>query len=123
MVDEIQTGIGRTGTLFAYEQYGIEPDVISIAKGLVQGSRLVQLLQRKRRQKAFDPGSHGSTFGGNPLATAAGVATITHIVESNLLNHVNEISAYLDETVAKIEGKVHFYRRNPRDRSPKRNSC
>src|SRR3954454_23634698 len=97
MVDEIQTGIGRTGTLFAYEQYGIEPDVISVAKGLGSGFPIGAIIAKAKAAKAFEPGSHGSTFGGNPLATAAGVATISHIIESKLLQHGNEISVYFDE--------------------------
>lgn len=96
MVDEIQTGMGRTGTLFAYEQYSIEPDVISIAKGLGSGFPIGAIIAKEKAANAFEPGSHGSTFGGNPLATAAGVATVSHIVESNLLKQVKEISAYLD---------------------------
>jgi acetylornithine/N-succinyldiaminopimelate aminotransferase len=96
MVDEIQTGIGRTGTLFAYEQYGIEPDVISVAKGLGSGFPIGAIIAKEEAAKGFEPGSHGSTFGGNPLATAAGVATISHIVETNILNQANEMAAYLD---------------------------
>ncbi|MCM3115771.1 acetylornithine transaminase [Neobacillus sp. MER 74] len=97
MVDEIQTGIGRTGTLFAYEQYGIEPDIISIAKGLGSGFPIGAIIANEEAAKGFDPGSHGSTFGGNPLATAAGVATVTHIHDTNLLNQANEMATYLDK--------------------------
>ena len=97
MVDEIQTGIGRTGTLFAYEQYGIEPDVISIAKGLGSGFPIGAIIAKEEAAKGFDPGSHGSTFGGNPLATAAGVATVTHIHDTNILNQANEMASYLDK--------------------------
>jgi acetylornithine/N-succinyldiaminopimelate aminotransferase len=105
MVDEIQTGMGRTGTLFAYEQYGIEPDVISIAKGLGSGFPIGAIIAKAEAAKGFEPGSHGSTFGGNPLATAAGVATVTHILETNLLDHVQEISAYLDQQLQGLKGK------------------
>ena len=108
MVDEIQTGIGRTGTLFAYEQYGIEPDVISVAKGLGSGFPIGAIIAKEKAAKAFEPGSHGSTFGGNPLATAAGVATLSHIIESNLLEHVNEISVYFDELLTKFKEKYTF---------------
>lgn len=108
MVDEIQTGIGRTGTLFAYEQYGIEPDVISIAKGLGSGFPIGAIIAKEEAAKGFEPGSHGSTFGGNPLATAAGVATITHIIESNILEQVSEISAYLDVLLQELKGKFSF---------------
>lgn len=108
MVDEIQTGIGRTGTLFAYEQYGIEPDVISIAKGLGSGFPIGAIIAKEKAAKAFEPGTHGSTFGGNPFVTAAGVATITHITESNLLKHVNEISVYFDEQLTKFKEKYSY---------------
>lgn len=108
MVDEIQTGIGRTGTLFAYEQYAIEPDVISIAKGLGSGFPIGAIIAKEEAAKGFDPGSHGSTFGGNPLATAAGLATLTHIIESNLLTQVKEITAYLDSQLQTMKEKYSF---------------
>lgn len=105
MVDEIQTGIGRTGTLFAYEQYGIEPDVISIAKGLGSGFPIGAIIAKEEAAKGFEPGAHGSTFGGSPLATAAGIATLTHILESNLLSHVKEVSQYLDSQLQVFKDK------------------
>lgn len=108
MVDEIQTGIGRTGTLFAYEQYGIEPDVISIAKGLGSGFPIGAIIAKEEAAKGFEPGSHGSTFGGNPLATAAGLATVTHILNSHLLDQVNEVSAYLDLQLQNLKVKYPF---------------
>ncbi|MEH7274849.1 acetylornithine transaminase [Neobacillus vireti] len=108
MVDEIQTGIGRTGTLFAYEQYGIEPDVISTAKGLGSGFPIGAIVAKAKAAQAFEPGTHGSTFGGNPFVTAAGVATLTHIIENNLLKHVNEISVYLDEQLTEFKKKYTF---------------
>jgi acetylornithine/N-succinyldiaminopimelate aminotransferase len=108
MVDEIQTGIGRTGTLFAYEQYGIEPDVISIAKGLGSGFPIGAIIAKEEAAKGFDPGSHGSTFGGNPLATAAGLATVSHIIETNLLNQANESSAYLDKKLHGLKEQYAF---------------
>lgn len=108
MVDEIQTGIGRTGTLFAYEQYGIEPDVISIAKGLGSGFPIGAIIAKEKAAQAFEPGTHGSTFGGNPLATAAGVATISFILDSNLLKHVNEVAEYLEHQLNGLKGKYSF---------------
>jgi len=108
MVDEIQTGIGRTGTLFAYEQFGIEPDVISIAKGLGSGFPIGAIIAKEEAAKGFEPGSHGSTFGGNPLASAAGLATITHILNSNLLTSVNEMSVYLDLQLQALKEKYSF---------------
>lgn len=108
MVDEIQTGIGRTGTLFAYEQYSIEPDVISIAKGLGSGFPIGAIIAKEEAAKGFEPGSHGSTFGGNPLATVAGLATVTHIMESNLLEDVKETVNYLDQQLLKLKEKHSF---------------
>lgn len=108
MVDEIQTGIGRTGTLFAYEQYEIEPDVITVAKGLGSGFPIGAMIAKEKAAKAFDPGSHGSTFGGNPLATAAGVATVTQILGSKLLANVTEVSTYLDSKLQELKEKYSF---------------
>jgi len=108
MVDEIQTGIGRTGTLFAYEQYSIEPDVISIAKGLGSGFPIGAIIAKEEAAKGFEPGSHGSTFGGNPLATAAGLATVTHIIESNLLEDAKETINYLDQKLLQLKEKHSF---------------
>jgi acetylornithine aminotransferase len=108
MVDEIQTGIGRTGTLFAYEQYSIEPDVISIAKGLGSGFPIGAIIAKEEAAKGFEPGSHGSTFGGNPLATAAGLATVTHIIESNLLEQTKETIDYLDQQLNLLNQKYSF---------------
>lgn len=96
MVDEIQTGMGRTGTLFAYEQYDIKPDVISVAKGLGSGFPIGAMIAKQEVAKVFEPGSHGSTFGGNPLATAAGVATVSRMINSDILSDVQEMSVYLD---------------------------
>ncbi|MDL4839522.1 acetylornithine transaminase [Aquibacillus rhizosphaerae] len=105
MVDEIQTGIGRTGTLFAYEQYGIEPDVITLAKGLGSGIPIGAMLAKEHVAKAFTPGSHGSTFGGNPVATAAAVATIQQFTETNVLEKSNQIADYLYEQLQKLQAK------------------
>ncbi|WP_342429925.1 acetylornithine transaminase [Neobacillus sp. FSL H8-0543] len=108
MIDEIQTGVGRTGTLFAYEQYGITPDVISVAKGLGSGFPIGAIIAKEEAAKGFEPGTHGSTFGGNPLATAAGLATISHIVESKLLTKVNETSEYLEKQLKVLKEKYSF---------------
>lgn len=108
MVDEIQTGIGRTGTLFAYQQYNIEPDVISIAKGLGSGFPIGAIIAKEEAAKGFEPGSHGSTFGGNPLATAAGLATVTHILENNILTNANEMAEYLDQQLENLSAKYTF---------------
>jgi predicted acetylornithine/succinylornithine family transaminase len=86
MLDEVQTGMGRTGTLFAYEQYGVEPDVMTLAKGLGGGVPIGAMLV-KEKAAALVPGDHGSTFGGNPLACAAALAVCQTVVEEGLPAH------------------------------------
>ncbi|WP_018931772.1 aspartate aminotransferase family protein [Gracilibacillus lacisalsi] len=92
MIDEIQTGMGRTGKLFAYQHYGIEPDVISVAKGLGSGFPIGAIIAKEHVAKVFSPGTHGSTFGGNPIVTTAGLATINHLTQTDILAHANQIS-------------------------------
>jgi predicted acetylornithine/succinylornithine family transaminase len=82
--DEIQTGNGRTGTLFAYEGYGVEPDIMALAKGMAGGLPIGAVLAREAIASHLVPGDHGTTFGANPLATAAGVATYRYIIDNNL---------------------------------------
>jgi predicted acetylornithine/succinylornithine family transaminase len=88
-VDEVQAGMGRTGTFFAYEQLGIEPDLITLAKGLGNGLPIGALLAGERAAPGFVPGDHGSTFGGNPVAAAAAVAVV-EAVDDDLLRNVRE---------------------------------
>ncbi len=94
ILDEIQTGLGRTGTLFAYEHEGIEPDIMTLAKGLAGGVPIGALLA-KERASVFDFGEHGSTYGGNPLAAAAGYATVKFIVDNRLADKASELGKYL----------------------------
>ncbi|MFC4386327.1 aspartate aminotransferase family protein [Gracilibacillus marinus] len=95
MVDEIQTGMGRTGSLFLYEQYDIEPDVISLAKGLGSGIPIGAIIAKEHVAKSFSPGTHGSTFGGNPIATTAGLATVEYLTETDILLKAKENADYL----------------------------
>jgi acetylornithine/N-succinyldiaminopimelate aminotransferase len=90
ILDEIQTGVGRTGTMFAYEQFDIEPDIMALAKGLAGGVPIGAILAKEEVAAMFVPGDHGSTFSGNPLATAAGYAVLKHIVDTNLSTQVKE---------------------------------
>ncbi|MDO8674259.1 MAG: acetylornithine transaminase [Dehalococcoidia bacterium] len=92
--DEIQTGVGRTGSLFGYEQVGAEPDIMTLAKGIAGGVPLGAFLA-KERACAFDLGDHGSTFGGNPLATAAGYAVVKYIIDNDLSGHAIKMGEYL----------------------------
>ncbi len=85
--DEVQTGIGRTGTLFAFQGSGIKPDVITLAKGLGGGVPIGAVLARAAVAEVFQPGAHGSTFGGNPLACAAALAVVQTVEEENLAAH------------------------------------
>ncbi|MCI8335577.1 MAG: acetylornithine transaminase [Peptococcaceae bacterium] len=95
ILDEVQCGMGRTGSLFAYEQYGIEPDIMTLAKSLGGGAPIGAFLAKEQVAAAFHPGDHGSTFGGNPLVTAAGVAVMETMLEPGFLDHVQEVSSYL----------------------------
>lgn len=102
MVDEVQTGMGRTGTLFAYEQFGVNPDVITLAKGLGSGIPIGAMLTSESVAASFSPGTHGSTFGGNPLATSAGIATIESILSDGFLAEVKEKSDWFRKQLEKL---------------------
>lgn len=102
IIDEIQTGMGRTGTLFAYQQYGFEPDIITLAKGLGSGFPIGATLAKAHVAKAFAVGAHGSTFGGNPLATAAGLATFKEIVEPHFLTRVQKKIDYFWQQLEQV---------------------
>lgn len=93
--DEIQTGIGRTGTFFAYEQLGVVPDIMTVAKALGNGLPIGAMLTRKEIAASFVPGTHASTFGGNPVAAAAAVATLKIMLEDGFLSEVRAKGEYL----------------------------
>ncbi|MGQ0809605.1 MAG: acetylornithine transaminase [Nitrospiraceae bacterium] len=93
--DEVQTGMGRTGTLFAYEQLGIRPDIMTLAKGLGGGVPIGACLATDPVAQAFTPGSHASTFGGNPLACAAGLTVMRVLLEDGVLDHGRLMGDYL----------------------------
>ena len=93
MLDEVQTGMGRTGKMFAFQHYGVMPDVISLAKGLGGGVPIGACVARGEAATLFQPGSHGSTFGGNPLACTAALATLDIIDSENLCRNADEIGA------------------------------
>jgi acetylornithine aminotransferase len=102
--DCVQTGMGRTGDWFGYEYSGIKPDVITLAKGLGGGLPLGAMIALGKASHLFEAGDHGSTFGGNPIATAAALAVIESIKKEKILNNVNVISEYLLTEIALIEG-------------------
>lgn len=103
IVDEIQTGIGRTGKRFAYEHYGIQPDIFTLAKGLGNGLPIGAMVANERFYDVFGPGTHGSTFGGNPLAMAAAKAVLSLVFDEAFLREVEDKSNYLIE---KLQDKL-----------------
>ena len=103
LIDEVQTGNGRCGTLYAYQSYGIEPDVITTAKGLGGGLPIGACIMFEKTENILTAGLHGSTFGGNPVACAAGVNVIKRI-DNNLLNEVLEKSKYIFTELEGAEG-------------------
>lgn len=103
--DEIQTGMGRCGTLFAHEGYGIFPDIMTLAKALANGIPIGAMLATKEAAKGFDFGSHGSTFGGTPLATAAALEVVKIISDPSFLNKVIEKGAYFREKLLALKQK------------------
>ncbi|HEY78454.1 MAG TPA: aspartate aminotransferase family protein [Dehalococcoidia bacterium] len=107
ILDEIQTGIGRTGTLFAYQQYDIEPDIMTLAKGLGGGVPIGAFLATDSAS-VFVPGEHGSTFGGNPLACAAGYATLKFVIENDISDNAGQVGQYLLAGLEGLKQKYHF---------------
>ena len=104
VIDAVQTGIGRTGDWFGYEYAGITPDVITLAKGLGGGLPLGAMIALGKAAELFQPGDHGSTFGGNPVTTAAGLAAIKFIETQKLLKKVEQKGSYLIQELALIPG-------------------
>src|SRR5215208_3731925 len=105
VLDEVQTGIARTGTMFAYEQYGVCPDIMALAKGLAGGVPIGAILAKEEIAAMFVPGDHGSTFSGNPLATAAGYAVLKHIVDNDLVGEVKRKGEHLEARLHSLEDR------------------
>ncbi len=103
IVDEVQTGMGRTGKLFCYEHYGIEPDIFTLAKALGGGVPIGALCAKEEVAAAFMPGDHGTTFGGNPLATAAGLAVFKAYHEEKLVENSQIVGDYLKEKLMGLQ--------------------
>ena len=106
-MDEIQTGIGRTGTLFAYEQYDVEPDIMTLAKGLGSGVPIGALLA-KEEVSLFSPGEHGSTFGGNPLVCAAAYAALKYIIDNGIPRRVKRVGNYFMTKLESLKQQFDF---------------
>ena len=102
IADEVQTGMGRTGSFFAYQQSGIQPDIVALAKGLGGGIPVGAVVAKKDIGQAMGPGSHGSTFGGNPLAMAVANAVFDVLEEDGFMQHVQNISTYLSYLLTEI---------------------
>jgi acetylornithine/N-succinyldiaminopimelate aminotransferase len=103
IADEVQAGIGRTGRLFSYEDTGIKPDIVALAKGLAGGFPIGAVIASKAVGAAMTPGTHGSTFGGNPLAMAAAKAVLEILGEEGFLADVRERAAYLDMALQQLQ--------------------
>lgn len=100
MLDEVQSGIGRTGRWFAHQHTGIVPDVMTLAKGLGSGVPIGACLTAGKATGTFQPGNHGSTFGGNPLACAAGITTLDVMEQDNLLAHADTLGKFIRDGLA-----------------------
>ena len=107
ILDEVQTGIGRLGTLFGYEQYGIEPDIMTLAKGLGSGVPIGAFMA-KQKFCVFAPGEHGSTFGGNPLTSAAAYATVKFVIDNDIAGNAKKVGQYLMKALIILKDKYPF---------------
>ena len=103
VMDEVQTGLGRTGNWFGYEKSGIKPDVITLAKGLGGGLPMGAMLVTGEAKELFEPGQHGSTFGGNPVVASAALATLNFIEKEDLLNNATNMGQLLIKLITQIE--------------------
>jgi acetylornithine/succinyldiaminopimelate/putrescine aminotransferase len=103
MIDEVQTGMGRTGRWFAYQHLGLEPDVVTLAKGLGGGFPIGACLARGIAAEILQLGDHGSTFGGNPLACTAALATLEIIERENLCERAARVGQYLQQRLIELQ--------------------
>jgi acetylornithine/succinyldiaminopimelate/putrescine aminotransferase len=101
ILDEVQTGVGRLGTLWGFERWGVEPDIATLAKGLGGGVPIGAVLA-KEPAAVFEPGDHGSTFGGNPLMCAVAYAVVSHILENDILGNVNRVGGVLKRGLERL---------------------
>lgn len=107
IVDEVQTGMGRCGTLFAYEQFHISPDIMTLGKGVGGGVPLSALLC-KEEVACFEPGDQGGTYNGNPLMAAVGIAVLKELLQPNFLNEVQQKGAYLSQALTEFSNQHHL---------------
>ncbi len=107
ILDEVQTGVGRIGTLFAYQQYDVEPDIMTLAKGMAGGVPIGAILA-KEKADVFEPGEHGSTFGGNPLACAVAHAVMGFIIEQDIPGNAQRVGQYLTAKLNELKSRYKF---------------
>ena len=107
ILDEIQTGVGRLGALWGYELYGVEPDIMTLAKGLGGGIPIGALLA-KEKAAVFAPGDHNSTFGGNPVTSAAACAVLKYVIDNDIAGNVKKVGQYLMEGLEELKKKHSF---------------
>lgn len=103
--DEVQCGMGRTGTFFGCQQFGVKPDIVTLAKGLAGGVPIGAFMATDKVANAFHAGDHGSTFGGNPLACAAACVVLDALIDGNLMENAKEIGAYLQSKFEEYKSK------------------
>lgn len=103
--DEIQSGMGRSGKFFAYEKYGVKPDIVTLAKGLAGGVPIGAFICTEEVARAFKPGDHGTTFGGNPLACAAANVVLDTVPDEKFLAHVEEVGKYFKNRLIDLQKK------------------
>jgi acetylornithine aminotransferase/acetylornithine/N-succinyldiaminopimelate aminotransferase len=108
IIDEVQTGIGRTGKLFGYEHYGIEPDIFTLAKGLGGGIPIGAIVAKGAAAEAFEPGNHGTTFGGNPLACSAGLAVMETVLEEGFLSGIEAKGKLFKDGLMMLKNNFEF---------------
>jgi acetylornithine/succinyldiaminopimelate/putrescine aminotransferase len=108
--DEVQTGMGRTGKLFGYEHFGVKPDIMTLAKALGGGLPLGAMLAREEVANSFGPGSHASTFGGNPVSCAAGSAVMAALLKNGVLKNCVQMGKYLVKGLEALKKRFSFMR-------------
>ena len=108
--DEVQTGVARSGTLYAYEQTPVKPDILTSAKGLAAGLPIGAVMTTDEFAKHFVPGTHGSTFGGNALACSVGSYVIDVVSKSEFLENVKKMSSYITDNVMKLNEKYNVFK-------------
>ncbi|AGK97935.1 aspartate aminotransferase family protein [Clostridium pasteurianum] len=108
--DEVQCGVGRSGKLFAYQKFGVVPDVICIAKALGGGFPIGAVLAKEKAASAFVPGDHGNTFGGNPMGTAIGLCILNELIDGKIIDSVDEKGEYIKSKLVKLQERYNCIR-------------